>query len=106
MLLSFFKLLFNNYSLGSIVADKKAKALKIVEEEVEIPSTSSKIEHETWFDGNIHHYKTLAAMVAATLKSTLDGHGISYVDIPFREKGKKSFLKKIEDKKEEERLLS
>jgi len=85
--------------LGFVVADKKAEALKIVEDEVEVLPTISKVEHETWFDGNIHHYKTLAAMVAATLKSTLDGHGISYVDIPFREKGKKSFLKKIEDKK-------
>lgn len=81
------------------MTDKKAEVLKIVEDEVEVSPTTSKIEHETWFDGNIHHYKTLAAMVAATLKSTLDGHGISYVDIPFREKGKKSFLKKIEDKK-------
>ena len=85
--------------MGFVVADKKAEALKIVEDEVEVLPTISKVEHETWFDGNIHHYKTLAAMVAATLKSTLDGHGISYVDIPFREKGKKSFLKKIEDKK-------
>ncbi len=80
------------------MADKKAEALKIVEDEVEV-SSSSRADHEAWFDGNIHHYKTLAAMVAATLKSTLDGHGISYVDIPFREKGKKSFLKKIDDKK-------
>ncbi|UOG18689.1 hypothetical protein [Acinetobacter sp. PK01] len=80
------------------MADKKAEALKIVEDEVEVP-TSSRADHEAWFDGNIHHYKTLAAVVAATLKSTLDGHGISYVDIPYREKGKKSFLKKIDDKK-------
>ncbi|MGQ9372737.1 GTP pyrophosphokinase [Acinetobacter tandoii] len=80
------------------MADKKAEALKIVEDEVGIP-TPSRAEHEAWFDGNIHHYRTLAAMVAATLKSTLDGHGISYVDIPYREKGKKSFLKKIDDKK-------
>lgn len=81
-----------------VVADKKTEALKIVEDEVEV-SSSSRADHEAWFDGNIHHYKSLAAMVAATLKSTLDGHGISYVDIPYREKGKKSFLKKIDDKK-------
>lgn len=59
------------------------------------------LDHEKWFEDNIHHYKSLAAMVSATLKSTLDGHGISYVDIPFREKSKKSFLKKIEDKNKE-----
>lgn len=80
------------------MVDKKAEALKIVEDEVDVLPTISKVEHETWFDGNIHHYKSLAAMVAATLKSTLDGHGISYVDIPYREKNKKSFLKKIDDK--------
>lgn len=81
------------------MADKKAKALKIVEDKVEVLPSFSKVEHEEWFDGNIHHYKTLAAVVAATLKSTLDGHGISYVDIPYREKEKRSFLKKIDDKK-------
>lgn len=81
------------------MADKKAEALKIVEDEDEVLPSFSRTEHEAWFDGNIHHYKTLAAMVSATLKSTLDGHGISYVDIPFREKEKKSFLKKIEEKK-------
>lgn len=78
--------------------DKKVEALRIVEDETEVLPAFSRTEHETWFDGNIHHYKTLAAMVAATLKSTLDGHGISYVNIPFREKEKKSFLKKIDDK--------
>lgn len=64
-------------------------------------STKEDLDHEKWFEDNIHHYKSLAAMVSATLKSTLDGHGISYVDIPFREKSKKSFLKKIEDKNKE-----
>lgn len=82
-----------------VVADKKAGALKIVEDKVEVLPSFSRAEHEAWFDGNIHHYKSLGAMVAATLKSTLDGHGISYVDIPYREKGKKSFLKKMDDKK-------
>lgn len=81
------------------MSEKKTELKKIVDVEAEILPSFSRTEHEAWFDGNIHHYKTLAAMVAATLKSTLDGHGISYVDIPFREKGKKSFLKKIEDKK-------
>ncbi|MDC4897586.1 hypothetical protein NQ967_15725, partial [Acinetobacter baumannii] len=81
------------------MADKKAGALKIVEDKVEVLPSFSRAEHEAWFDGNIHHYKSLGAMVAATLKSTLDGHGISYVDIPYREKGKKSFLKKMDDKK-------
>jgi len=80
------------------VVDKKAEALKIVEDKVEVLPSFSRAEHEEWFDGNIQHYKTLAAVVAATLKSTLDGHGISYVDIPYREKEKKSFLKKIDDK--------
>lgn len=79
------------------MADKKVEALKIVEDIVEeLPLT--KADHEKWFDANIHKYKTLAATVAATLKSTLEGHEISYIDIPFREKNKKSFLKKIEDK--------
>lgn len=87
------------------MADKKAEALKIVEDEAEILSSFSTAEHEAWFDGNIHHYKTLAAMVAATLKSALDGHGISYVDIPYREKAKKSFLKKLEDKKKKKDYL-
>ncbi|HCA5723039.1 hypothetical protein NRA42_04085 [Acinetobacter baumannii] len=58
------------------------------------------LDHEKWFDENIGSYRTLAAMVSATLKSALDGEEISYVDIPFREKNKKSFLKKIKDKNE------
>lgn len=80
-----------------VVSDKKAKVLNDENNIATLPM--NKADHEEWFDRNIHHYKTLAAMVAATLKSTLDGHGISYVDIPFREKSKRSFLKKIDDKK-------
>lgn len=81
------------------MASNSTKALKVVESGEDVLSHNSEIDHEKWFDKNIKQYKTLAAMVAATLKSTLDGNGISYVDIPFREKGKKSFLNKIQNRK-------
>lgn len=63
-----------------------------------VNSPSNKLKNEKWYDDNIHSYKSLAAMVSATLKSALDGENISYVDIPFREKKKASFLNKIADR--------
>ncbi|GAA5558879.1 hypothetical protein Asch03_01251 [Acinetobacter schindleri] len=75
------------------MAGKKVKSLVDMDE-----LDQNALVHEKWFDENISSYRTLAAMVSATLKSALDGEEISYVDIPFREKNKKSFLKKIKDK--------
>lgn len=54
---------------------------------------------EVWFDSNIATYKSLAENVANTLKTALDKHQIMYVDVPCRAKDKKSFLKKLNDKK-------
>ena len=54
---------------------------------------------EVWFDNNIAIYKSLAENVANTLKTALDKHQIMYVDVPCRAKDKKSFLKKLSDKK-------
>lgn len=54
---------------------------------------------EVWFDNNIATYKSLAENVANTLKTALDKHQIMYVDVPCRAKDKKSFLKKLSDKK-------
>lgn len=54
---------------------------------------------EEWFDNNIATYKSLAENVANTLKTALDKHKIMYVDVPCRAKDKKSFLKKLSDKK-------
>lgn len=54
---------------------------------------------EIWFDNNIATYKSLAENVANTLKTALDKHQIMYVDVPCRAKDKKSFLKKLSDKK-------
>lgn len=54
--------------------------------------------HNEWYDLNIGSYKGLAELVATSLKSALEAQGISYVNIPFRHKEKKSFLKKLENK--------
>lgn len=75
------------------MVNKKVKPSNIVESPVITGN-----EHERWFEENIQNYKSLAQIIAATLKITLDGHKISYVDIPFREKSKKSYLKKLNDK--------
>lgn len=80
-----------------IMTNKKAdvaepKTYKVVE------TTITGVDHGKWFEENIGSYRTLAEMVAATIKSTLTTEGISYVDIPFREKKKDSFIKKIENK--------
>ncbi|MCU4413990.1 hypothetical protein KTH71_08060 [Acinetobacter sp. WU_MDCI_Axc73] len=55
-------------------------------------------EHGLWYDNNIDPYKGLAEIIAVTLKNSLISHKISFVDVPYRHKTKKSFLKKIEDK--------
>lgn len=77
------------------MADENVKTVVDIDE-----LDQNDLDHEKWFDENIGSYRTLAAMVSATLKSALDGEEISYVDIPFREKNKKSFLKKIKDRNE------
>ncbi|MBD1220648.1 hypothetical protein IDM30_16485 [Acinetobacter seifertii] len=47
---------------------------------------------------NIDPYKGLAEIIAVTLKNSLVSQKISFVDVPYRHKTKKSFLKKIDDK--------
>lgn len=79
------------------MVDQKVEAINNT---VENPIISGN-DHEKWFEDNIPNYKSLAQIIAATLKITLEAHQISYVDIPFREKSKKSFLKKMEDKNKE-----
>lgn len=58
----------------------------------------SKEDHGLWYDNNIDPYKGLAEIIAVTLKNSLISQKISFVDVPYRPKTKKSFLKKIEDK--------
>lgn len=58
----------------------------------------SKDDHGLWYDDNIDPYKGLAEIIAVTLKNSLISQKISFVDVPFRHKTKKSFLKKIKDK--------
>lgn len=58
----------------------------------------SKDDHGHWYDNNIDPYKGLAEIIAVTLKNSLISQKISFVDVPYRSKTKKSFLKKIEDK--------
>lgn len=67
------------------MVDKKVEAINNI---VENPIISGN-DHERWFEENIPNYKSLAQIIAATLKITLEAHQISYVDIPFREKSKK-----------------
>lgn len=55
-------------------------------------------QHTEWYEANIDNYKTLAESVVAVLKTALKSKSISYVDIPFRHKDKKSFLKKLKGK--------
>ncbi|MDQ9020667.1 hypothetical protein RFI02_06045 [Acinetobacter sichuanensis] len=57
-----------------------------------------KEDHGHWYDNNIDPYKGLAEIIAVTLKNSLISQQISFVDVPYRSKTKKSFLKKIEDK--------
>ncbi|QXR08960.1 hypothetical protein EVX74_011655 [Acinetobacter lwoffii] len=58
----------------------------------------TKEDHGLWYDNNIDPYKGLAEIIAVTLKNSLISQKISFVDVPYRHKTKKSFLKKIEDK--------
>ncbi len=58
----------------------------------------SKEDHGFWYDNNIDPYKGLAEIIAVTLKNSLVSQKISFVDVPYRHKTKKSFLKKIDDK--------
>lgn len=58
----------------------------------------TKEDHGLWYDNNIDPYKGLAEIIAVTLKNSLISQKISFVDVPFRHKTKKSFLKKIKDK--------
>lgn len=58
----------------------------------------TKEDHGQWYDNNIDPYKGLAEIIAVTLKNSLTSQKISFVDVPFRHKTKKSFLKKIKDK--------
>lgn len=58
----------------------------------------TKEDHGSWYDNNIDPYKGLAEIIAVTLKNSLISQQISFVDVPYRSKTKKSFLKKIEDK--------
>lgn len=58
----------------------------------------TKDDHGHWYDNNIDPYKGLAEIIAVTLKNSLISQKISFVDVPYRHKTKKSFLKKIEDK--------
>lgn len=58
----------------------------------------TKEDHGLWYDNNIDPYKGLAEIIAVTLKNSLISQNISFVDVPYRQKTKKSFLKKIEDK--------
>ncbi len=58
----------------------------------------TKDDHGHWYDNNIDPYKGLAEIIAVTLKNSLVSQQISFVDVPYRSKTKKSFLKKIEDK--------
>lgn len=51
-----------------------------------------------WYDSNIEPYRGLAEIIAITIKNALISAKISFVDVPYRAKTKKSFLKKIEDK--------
>lgn len=58
----------------------------------------TKEDHGLWYDNNIDPYKGLAEIIAVTLKNSLISQNISFVDVPYRSKTKKSFLKKIKDK--------
>lgn len=58
----------------------------------------TKDDHGHWYDNNIDPYKGLAEIIAITIKNSLISHKISFVDVPYRHKTKKSFMKKIEDK--------
>lgn len=58
----------------------------------------SKEEHGVWYDNNIDPYRGLAEIISVTLKNSLISQKISFVDVPYRHKTKKSFLKKIDDK--------
>ncbi|MDA3451300.1 MULTISPECIES: GTP pyrophosphokinase [Acinetobacter] len=58
----------------------------------------NKEDHGLWYDNNIDPYKGLAEIIAVTLKNSLVSQKISFVDVPYRHKTKKSFLKKINDK--------
>lgn len=58
----------------------------------------TKEDHGLWYDNNIDPYKGLAEIIAVTLKNSLISQQIGFVDVPYRSKTKKSFLKKIQDK--------
>lgn len=58
----------------------------------------SKEDYGLWYDNNIDPYRGLAEIIAVTLKNSLVSQKISFVDVPYRHKTKKSFLKKIDDK--------
>lgn len=67
----------------------------MVNSKVEI---KTKEDHGLWYDNNIDPYKGLAEIISVTLKNALISQKISFVDVPYRSKTKKSFLKKIQDK--------
>lgn len=67
-------------------------------EQHKIPDWATDIDHVQWYEENIDTYKTLAESVVSVLKTALRSQKISYVDIPFRYKEKKSFLKKLKGK--------
>lgn len=51
----------------------------------------TKEDHGHWYDNNIDPYKGLAEIIAVTLKNSLISQQISFVDVPYRSKTKKSF---------------
>jgi putative GTP pyrophosphokinase len=55
--------------------------------------------HVTWYSNHEHTYKSLAEIIAATLKALLKNNKIDYVDIPCRAKAIESFQEKIRRKK-------
>lgn len=60
-----------------------------------IGQSNTEDNHALWYENNIKKYADLAETVATALKNSLNGAGISYVDVPYRHKEKSSFLKKL-----------
>lgn len=55
--------------------------------------------HLSWYASHVQVYKSLAEIIAATLRAILKHNKIDYVDIPFRAKTIDSFQEKIRRKK-------
>ncbi|WP_337081097.1 hypothetical protein [Acinetobacter pittii] len=82
------------------MADNKVEALNGMDK-----LDQDALDHEKWFDDNIASFRTLAGMVSDTLKKALDVENISYLDVPFREKNKESFLTKMKNKNKLDKYL-